>query len=243
MMRYVLYGLAMALTVTIANPAWAQTDQPEGERPAAQPAGTPPASAQGAADRVSVVEQDVWIVFAEEPSQHFHRARADFWKDDMVGAATEILKGAAFLKLAADTAGGGVKDALMASVRQLDLLAYNVQMGGTVYITDFDRRFAQAEAALADYFLRRTREAWKKKDAENTGVNLRIATLTLENAWGWTGERPASDTIAVIKRTHELSSQLVGGAGWTDEQVTVEVDRIGSQIEKLKKKTAAAKKV
>lgn len=126
----------------------------------------------------------------------------------------------------------------MASVRALDLLAYNIQMEGTIYITDFDQQFAQAEAAMADYFLRRAKEAWSKKDAKSTGINLRIATITLENAWGWTGEKPEPQTITVVKETHEFASQMVGGTGWTEDQVTVEVDKVSAEIDKIKKKTA-----
>lgn len=233
-------GLVLMLNALVSVPAWAQADQPGEARQETRSAEAQGVSNQGVAGRVSVVEQDVWIIFAEEPSQHFHRARADFWENDTIGAAKELLKGAAYLKLAADTAGGEVKDALMASVRHLDLLAYNVQMGGTLYVTDFDRQFAQAEAAMADYFFRRAQTAWEKKDIKNTGINLKITSVTLENAWGWTGEKPTSDTITVIKETQELASRMVGGAGWVEEQVTVEIDRVGAEVKKIKKSNRTA---
>jgi hypothetical protein len=232
-MRDTVCGLAVALiTATITSAAWAQESQPA----------TPQGSPKAPEGRVSIVEEDVWIILSDEPSRHFHQARADFFRQDSLGAATELLKGAAFVKLEADLAGGEAKQALMASVRALDMLAYNVQMGGTVYVLDFDREFARAEAAMADHHFRKAKESWDKKEAKNTGLYLKAAIVALGNGWGWSGQRPEPGTVTVIKETDVVASQLVGGSGWKAEEVTVEIDKVGTEVGKLGKLTAQAKK-
>jgi hypothetical protein len=73
-----------------------------------------------------LVEEDVLLQFVELPGEHFHKARENFLKKDLKGAASEIRKGAAFLKLQAARATNEGKKGLNASIAELEKLANDV---------------------------------------------------------------------------------------------------------------------
>jgi len=232
-MRFSVCSVVVTVfVVTLLPPVWAQTGQ------ATKPQG-PTKRSEG---RVSLAEEEVLVVLADEASHHFHEARADFFRHDNVGAATELLKGAAFVKLEANLASGEDKESLMAAVRDLDVLAYDTQMGGVVYVVDFDREFAQAEAALANHHLQEAKEAWGKQEAKNTGLHLRAAMISLENGWGWSGQKPPAETTTAIQETNTLVNKLVSGVSRTDADVTATMDKAAAEVGKLVTMTAQAKK-
>jgi hypothetical protein len=204
-------------------PSWAQAEKP-----------TPSQGARKTYEgRKSVVEEDVLVVLADEPSRHFHAARADLFRQDTTGVVTGLIKGAAFLRLEADHADGQTKAALMASVRALDALAFDEEMGGGVYVVDLDRAFAQAEAALAGAHYQQAKASWGKKSAKNTGLHLQAALVSLGNSWGWSGQKPSADTLAAVKDTEIVAKKLVSGSGWTENEVQGALDKLGGEVSKL----------
>src|SRR5262249_39085766 len=109
-MGFASYGLAVTvISVMVLSPVWAQTDEPTKRQ-------GPTERSEG---RVSLAEEEVLIVLADEASRHFHEARADLFRHENVGAATELLKGAAFVKLEANLASGEDKEALMGAIHDL----------------------------------------------------------------------------------------------------------------------------
>jgi len=216
----------------VLPPVWAQTDQPSKRQ-------GPTKRSEG---RVSLAEEEVLIVLADEASRHFHEARADLFRHENVGAATELLKGAAFIKLEANLASGEDKEALMGAIRDLDVLAYDLQMGGMVYVTDFDREFAQAEAALANHHMQEAKEAWGKHEAKNTGLHLKAAMISLENGWGWSGQKPSPETTTAIRETDRVVNKLVSGVSGVDAEAKAALDKAAAEVGKLTTMTAQTKK-
>lgn len=232
-MRFAIYGVAVTVvTMMVLSPVWAQTGQPTKRQEATK-------RSEG---RVSLAEEEVLIVLADEASRHFHEARADLFRHENVGAATELLKGAAFVKLEANLASGEDRATLLAAIRDLDVLAYDVQMGGVVYVTDFDREFAQAEAALANHHLQKAKEAWGKHEAKNTGLHLKAAMISLENGWGWSGQKPTPETTAAIHETDKAVNKLVSGVGGTEAEVKAALDKAAAEVGRLATLTAQVKK-
>src|SRR5262245_27346585 len=232
-MRFARYGLAVTvITVMVLPPVWAQTDQPSKRQ-------GPTKSSEG---RVSLAEEEVLIVLADEASRHFHEARADLFRHENVGAATELLKGAAFIKLEANLASGEDKEALMGAIHDLDVLAYDLQMGGMVYVTDFDREFAQAEAALANHHVQKAKEAWGKHEANNSGLHLKAARTSLENGGGWSGQKPSSETTTAIRETDRVVNKLVSGVSGVDTEAKAALDKAAAEVGKLTTMTAQTKK-
>lgn len=232
-MRFASCGLVVVfLSAPMVQSSWAQAQKP-----------TPPQGARKTYEgRKSVIEEDVLVVLADEPSRHFHEARADLFRQDTASVVIELLKGAAFLRLEADHSDGQAKAALMASVRALDMLAFDEEMGGGVYVVDLDRAFAQAEAALANAHYQQAKATWGKKSAKNTGLHLQAALVSLGNSWGWSGQKPSSDTLGAVKDTEIVAKKLVNGTGWTEDEVKGALDKLGGEVSKLPTSTAQTKK-
>jgi len=232
-MRFAICGLVVVLlSGPMAQVSWAQAEKP-----------APPQGARKTYEgRKSVVEEDVLVVLADEPSRHFHAARTDLFRQDTTGVVTSLLKGAAFLRLEADHTDGQTKAALMASVRALDTLAFDEEVGGGVYVVDLDRAFAQAEAALTNAHYQQAKASWGKKSAKNTGLHLQAALVSLGNSWGWSGQKPSADTLAAVKDIESVTKKLVSGSGWTEPEVQGALDKLGGEVGKLPGLTAQAKK-
>ncbi|HED00213.1 MAG TPA: hypothetical protein ENN18_07510 [Proteobacteria bacterium] len=81
---------------------------------------------------------------AGKPESHFQKAQESFLKKDFKAAASEIRKGAAFLKTEAGHATEDGKKVLMASVRELEKLAGDVEKGTVTSVKDLKDAFARA---------------------------------------------------------------------------------------------------
>jgi hypothetical protein len=179
----------------------------------------------------------VAIALAGEVSRHFNQARADLFEEDNIGAANELIKGAALLKLEADHSDGQAKAALMASVGDLDMLAFDIETGGGVGVLDLDPVFARAEAALANAHSQQAKATWGKKDAKNTGLHLKATTVALKNGWRWSGKKLDAGTQTVVKDVDAVANKLVGGGQWTEEEVKGALDKVGTEAGKLTNQT------
>ena len=180
-----------------------------------------------------IVEEEVWTVLADEPQQHFQAAHEGFVKKDLKAAAAEIRKGAAFVRLEAARAAGASKDALAASIKELDSLAGKVEAGGVTAAADLDHAFARAEHALASAHLGRAKESWAKKDLKRAGQALKAAATSLEHALAWAGRTGKADVIAVAKDAGVVAGKLIEGTGWAADETAKAIEAVGAEIEKL----------
>jgi hypothetical protein len=180
-----------------------------------------------------IVEEEVWTVLADEPQQHFQEAHEQFVKKDLKAAAAEVRKGAAFLRLEAARATGASKEALAASIKELDSLAGKVESGGVTAASDLDHAFARAEHALASEHLARAKESWAKKDLKRAGGALKAAATSLEHALAWAGRKGEADVIAVTKDAGVVAGKLIEGTGWAANETEKAIEAVGAEIEKL----------
>lgn len=229
-MRYTLFSLMIVFVIAMATPeAWAETKKEEASTEVPQ--------------GWILVEEDILIVFVDEPGEHFHKAREFFLKKDTKAVAAEIREGAAFLKLEAGRATGDGKKALMASVNELEKLADGVEKGTVTSAKELDDAFARAEYALAEHHYRKAKESWAEKEAKNTGHDLKAAAYHLENAFAWAGHKLEAGTIAVIDGVRLVAGKLIEGVGWVVAEVGKVIDDIGKEIEKLGKVIEPKKKM
>jgi hypothetical protein len=84
-----------------------------------------------------------------EPERDFQAARQSLLRKDAKAAAAEIREGAAFLAGEAGRATGKGKQALMASVHELERLASEVEKGSVRSAKELEGAFARAHHALA----------------------------------------------------------------------------------------------
>ena len=182
-----------------------------------------------------LVEEDVLLQFVELPGEHFHKARENFLKKDLKGAASEIRKGASFLRLQAARATAEGKKGLIASIAELERLANDVEKGTVTSAKTLDRTFAKSHHALAKHHYLKALEYRTKKDTKRLGHSLRAAAVHLEHGFAWAGHELEAVSVRAIKDVGLLAGKLVEGTGWVAEEVGKAIDKIGQEIVKLGK--------
>ncbi|MBL7188989.1 MAG: hypothetical protein ISS70_21895 [Phycisphaerae bacterium] len=186
-------------------------------------------------DGYVLVEEDVLLQFVELPGEHFHKARESFLKKDLKGAASEIRKGEAFLRLQAARATAEGKKGLIASVAELEKLANDVEKGTVTSAKRLDRTFAKSHHALARHHYLKAMEYRTKKDTKRLGQSLRAAAVHLEHGFAWAGHELEAVSVRAIKDVGLLAGKLVEGTGWVAEEVGKAIEKIGQEVDKLGK--------
>jgi hypothetical protein len=176
------------------------------------------------------------MIRAEWPEVDFHVAYDSFSKGDMKTAASEIRKGARFLKLAAARSSGKVRTDLVTSYRGLRKQADDIEGGKANSPAQLKQAFAQAHFALAEYYQKRLEKSWLAKDTERAGHDLHAATRNLEQVLAWGGQEAERTFSSVIKHAYAISKKLIEDTGWISEEVEKGIKDIGAQIAALRKK-------
>jgi len=182
-----------------------------------------------------LVEEDVLLQFVELPGEHFHKARENFLKKDLKGAASEIRKGEAFLRLQAARATAEGKKGLITSIAELEKLANDVEKGTVTSAKTLDRTFAKSHHALAKHHYLKALEYRTKKDTKRAGHSLKAAAVHLEHGFAWSGHELEAGTAKVVRTALDLGGKLIEGTGLMTDEVVKAIDYIGQEIEKLGK--------
>jgi hypothetical protein len=180
-------------------------------------------------------------VQGEEPESSFQKADEFFLKKDLKAAATEIRKGAGFLKEKVKEASKEGKKDLKASVHELENLAKGVERGTVTSEEKLKDTFARAYQALANHHYLKASEFWAKKKTKETGQALTAAAQYLEQTARWSGRKLESGTAEVVNTVRMLGGKLIAGAAYGVEEVGKGIKEIGSELSKLGKKTEPQK--
>jgi hypothetical protein len=173
-----------------------------------------------------ISDEDIFIVFIDEPQHHYMRALENFLKHDWEGAAIEIRKGAAFMKLEAARAEGDVKKELLASGQMLEKLANDIKKGAVRSAKDLQDAFGISEHAAAKHHYLRAVKAWGEKKIKTAGNELHATAVRLEHAFAWTGQKLEVGTIKIMDDVRHIAGKLINDTGWA-------VDKVGKAIESL----------
>jgi hypothetical protein len=229
-MRKTILGFTTALMVmTLATFAFAET------------ATKAPEAKTSKASNPVVIDEEVWVVLVDEPAHHFSRAYEDFLKKDWKSSADEIRTANAYLKLEKTRATDEGKQALSASIQELDKLADNVESGSVSSIKSLDEAFARAHLALAKHHYLKAADAWKNKQTKIAGEALRASAYHLEQAMIWEGYDEEDLVVKVKSDTKVIADKLVAGSGWVRDEVDQLLNDTGQAIEKLGKAMQSSK--
>jgi hypothetical protein len=176
------------------------------------------------------------MIHAEWPQVDFNAAYDSFSKGDKKTAASEIRKGARFLKLTADRSSGKVRMDLEKSYQGLRKLADEIEEGKANSPTQLNRTFARAHFALAEYYQKRLEKSWLAKDTERAGRDLHAATRNLEQALAWSGQEAERESSSVIRNAYAVSRKLIKDTSWISQEVEKGIRDIGAEIAALRKK-------
>jgi hypothetical protein len=173
---------------------------------------------------------------ADELASHFQKADELFLKKDLKAAASQILKGAGFLKGKARGATKDSKEGLDASAQELEKLAKDVETGGVTSEKQLKDAFARSYHALSNYEYRRASESWAKKKTRKTGQALASAAQDVEQTAKWSGRELEADTAGAIEYARAVGGKLVKGAGWSVDEVDKGIKGIGNALSRLGEK-------
>ena len=215
----VLSAMAFVLMLTTSHLVLAKTDDPK--------------TAPRAPDGWILVEEDIWLLFPDEPGAQFHQAHETFLKKDFKAAAAHIRKGVGFMKLEAARAAGDGKKALTTSIDALEKLASDVEKGAVKSTNDLSKAFSRAHHALAVHHHLKASEAWAKKETSKTGHALKAAASHLEKALAWSGHKIEAAVVKVMEIGHDVGEKLIQGARWTADEVGKALKDSGEAIERL----------
>ena len=180
-------------------------------------------------------------VKVEEPESSFQKADEFFLKKDLKAAASEIRKGAGFLRMKVKEASKDGKEGLKASVQELEQLARDVEKGGVTSEEKLKDAFARSYEALANHHYLKASESWAKKKTKETGEALTAAVRYLEETARWSGRKLESGTVEVVTYVRTVGGKLIKGTGYGAEEVSKGIKEIGRELSTLVKKTEPQK--
>lgn len=197
--------------------------------------------AKQAAPAPNVIESKGALAARREAQEHFDRARESFLQKDLATSAAELRAASKFLSERADSATGEVKERVVASARELDRLATEVEKSAIKSEKSLDYAFARAQRAEAERHHANAVAAWAKRDDARAGDELIMAADHLERGAKDAGQVLGTGVKKVLADTREVAGQLIKGVGFVPEQVGkvtealgTEIRALGSKIEKRK---------
>lgn len=180
-----------------------------------------------------IIEEDVYDAFDDEPSAYFYNAHENFMRKDLKGAARELRKAAAFIKLESGRATEEGKLLLVSSYNELGKLANDVEKGTITSVKDFEAAFARAHQALAKHHYLMAIEAQTKKEVGRAGHFMQSALVHLEHGFAWSGHKLEAAAVESFHGIRVLSGKLIEGAGWIPEEIGKAITWIGDEIKLL----------
>jgi serine protease Do len=179
-------------------------------------------------------DETVSVSYGDKLEVHFKQAQKDIQKDDYAGAATQIREGASILKEAAGDAESGVRNTLLISAEDLEVLAEGLETNVVYSSEKIQRTFAHAHQAMAGYYDFKASESWAKNAVDQVADNLKGVADHLEDTMAWLGRKTEAGTQTVISYARQLSHQLKAGTGYIADEVSKDIKEIHREVAKLK---------
>ena len=178
-----------------------------------------------------VTDVTTWYPVADEPQRHFDAAAEAVAKKEYQAAATEVRKGAPYLRLESARAVDDVKKALDGADAQLEKMASGLEKGAVKTEKQIDKTFADADHALALAHRAKAAESWTAKIDDQAGYELKAAAQDLESAAAWTGIE--AKTAAATADARALGDKLASGGVWAKDEVAKGFESLGTALNKL----------
>lgn len=228
-MRNIVSGIAIfCVAATLSAGASAQekvTETQKLDRTRLGREAVPPGGAQ--------LPEEVLRRFVDEPSLHFESAQERFLKKDGGGAATELRKSAAFVRLEAARTTAEDGKALVDAADALERLAGDVEKGSIGAVDALDGALAQAELALARHHQSNAERYWQANDDAGAGHDLKAASSNLRNALKYVGAKADAEVEGAIKDAAKIGQDLLDGNSPPDERIGASIERLGSAIDNV----------
>jgi serine protease Do len=170
---------------------------------------------------------------SDQLEQYFQTARQNL-ANNVTEASIQIRKAVAQINEDAEHATGKAKQLLLASSKELEGLADQVQKGAVKAEQELNNAFSRAHNALAQYYQERAAKSWSKKATAEVGQDLDAAALHLEEAWKWSKTEVSDASTAVVDSAKQVGKKIAQGSGWMSAEVSKSIEDLGQEIEKLR---------
>ena len=135
------------------------------------------------------VNESEWIPVVEMPQQHFMTAKQGFLRQDYADTATQILKGAEFLKLESNrTRDGDLKLTMLDAAHDLEGLAEEVKQGKVNEVSKLNLSFARAQLAMGEFLTGKAQESESRGQLDTASKEVIIAFEQIQTANTWLGK-------------------------------------------------------
>jgi soluble cytochrome b562 len=180
-----------------------------------------------------VSDLTTWYPVAEEPQRHFGAAIEAYMKKDYKAAATEVRKGAAYVRLEAARAAGDAKQGLDAANADLQKTAAALDKGALKAQKDMERTFASTNHALALAHRARAAESWARKSYDQVGYELKAAAHGLDSGATWAGAEAKAAASAAATDARAIGDKLASGGVWAKDEIAKGFESLGNGLNKL----------
>jgi len=179
------------------------------------------------------IDEGLSNALVDEPAHHFHGAREALLKRDPATAALELRKAAAYTKIESSRAVGVARPALEKAVAEAERLASALAAGKTVTPDQLNAAVARAHQALAEHHYLKASQFRTRGETGKVWHDLQAATVHLENALAWAGEKVPASEESAAEQARKLGERAKHGASWTEDEVGRAIEALGLEIEKL----------
>ena len=178
------------------------------------------------------VEEEVWLLYVDEPATYFQEAHGESLNGNHRAAAERIRKGRGFVTVAARRAKAETKASLRASADDLRDLAKRV---GTPSVTrqDLEEAFGRAEYALAKHHRDRAFHYSAKKDSVKMGQSVEAAVTHALHAAAWSGGDLPQEDVVAAKEARSIARGITDGAVQVPKKVTEGLTAIGRCLRRI----------
>ena len=237
--RSLLLGLsalfALALVAYCETPPASTPSTPEATKTQAMTKPPAPATAQQMGMPQGYQPDEDWTYYVDEPQTHFQMAREAAAKKDMMAAADQMRRGAAFMRLEAMRADMESKQVIMMSSKEVDALADRMQQGLGGAEDQIDATLAHANEVMARSHYKMATEAYAKNDMKAAGRELRAADTDIDNGMKWIGKSWTETTAATKMTAREVANEMAKNAKVAQDDAKRALDETRKGIDALGK--------
>ncbi len=176
-----------------------------------------------------------WQLLQDEPIVRFRAARRELEAGDTAGAATELRKGAVYLRVESARAEGAARLDLALSATEIEELAARAEARTPPDFEVLQAAVARSHHALAVAHAERALAAHEAGREQAASAELETAALYVENADQASGGLIAKGARATVDQLRNLAGGVVRADGWAIKQVGGAVRALGQGLEKVGK--------
>ena len=173
------------------------------------------------------VDESEWIPVVEMPQQHFMNAKQDFQAQDYPAVATQIRKGAEFLKLESNrTRDSDIKSNMLGAAHDLEQLAGEIKQGKVSDVDELNRGFARAQLAMGDFLTSKAKESESRGQLEVAGREIVSAFEQIKAANTWLGQNNN------LQQTQMEVNALKDSLGSSNEAMSKNLNKAATALSK-----------